>query len=374
MYISTKGFFWLMAAVVMLNACHQQQPAMQINITVQHNPEKQVVSLVGKDYGENPIVLDTVTLNAGDSNCHFETLISSKTIYSIRFQKEHRYILFSNDVTPVNITVDWNNFPGYTVSSPASSSLKNMLVSYDKLLTEKDKLLKDSVQFNTDSLRNVQAGLVQQQTKKGLEYLSQYIDTAKSPAVALYALGILQQQQNDSVTMKPLTRKLATRFPSDQSILKLNQDYAAWLKQKADEPAAGKMLPAFSLPDTSGQPISTQSFHGKYLLIDFWASWCELCRKENPNVVNAYNTYKEKNFAILGVSLDSSKAAWLDAIHKDKLSWQQVSDLKYWKSSVVSLFNIESLPFNVLVDPEGKIIATNLTGPALHQKLATVLP
>ena len=122
-----------------------------------------------------------------------------------------------------------------------------------------------------------------------------------------------------------------------------------------------------------GKPVSLKDFRGKYVLIDFWASWCGPCRMENPNVVEAYNKYSKKNFTVLGVSLDRERNAWLKAIKDDKLTWTQVSDLKFWDNAVAKLYRISSIPQNILVDPNGKIIARNLRGEELQSKLAELL-
>jgi peroxiredoxin len=135
----------------------------------------------------------------------------------------------------------------------------------------------------------------------------------------------------------------------------------------------GSVAAEFVQNDTSGNPISLSSFRGKYVLIDFWASWCRPCRMENPNVVKAYEDFKGKNFTVLGVSLDRSKDAWIKAIADDKLTWTHVSDLKFWSNAVAVQYKVESIPQNFLVDPEGKIIAKNLRGEELHRKLKELL-
>jgi peroxiredoxin len=138
--------------------------------------------------------------------------------------------------------------------------------------------------------------------------------------------------------------------------------------------ALGAIAPVFAEADTSGKMVSLESFRGKYVLVDFWASWCGPCRRENPNVVKVYNQYKGKNFTILGVSLDKStgKQKWLDAIHKDGLTWTQVSDLQFWKSKTADLYVVRAIPQNFLIDPNGKIIGKNLRGDDLENKLAEI--
>jgi peroxiredoxin len=135
----------------------------------------------------------------------------------------------------------------------------------------------------------------------------------------------------------------------------------------------GTVLPDFTQNDVNGKPFTLSSLKGKYVLVDFWASWCGPCRAENPNIVKAFNKFKSKKFTVLGVSLDQDKPKWLEAIKKDGLAWSHVSDLKYWNNAVAAQFGIQSIPASFLIDPAGKIIARDLRGADLDKFLETTL-
>jgi thiol-disulfide isomerase/thioredoxin len=134
----------------------------------------------------------------------------------------------------------------------------------------------------------------------------------------------------------------------------------------------GSEAPEIALPTPAGPIMRLSDLRGKYVLIDFWASWCGPCRRENPNVIKTYATYKDKGFEIFGVSLDQEKAAWINAIAKDQLTWPHVSDLQYWNSVAAQAYQVSSIPMTFLLDPQGKVIAKGLRGDSLNQYLANL--
>ena len=167
---------------------------------------------------------------------------------------------------------------------------------------------------------------------------------------------------------KSLDAGLSKKFPNDKNVIMFHEVVERMLSTNV-----GQFAPEISLPSPDGKEIALSSLKGKLVLIDFWASWCGPCRKEMPNVVKIYSKFKNKGFEIYGVSLDQDKEKWMEAITKDGINWPQVSDLKYWDNVAAKIYNVQGIPYTVLIDKDGKIIAKNLRGQELEKKIAEVL-
>ncbi|HWR32380.1 MAG TPA: TlpA disulfide reductase family protein, partial [Chitinophagaceae bacterium] len=315
--------------------------------------------------------------------------------YTLRLdENEYPLAAVINDAKSITVDVTFNKenkqFPeSYDVKgSKASQQLKEFMVGFNNRMQK--IFLNDR---KADSLRqagvsdSTLAALQMENTRIASEakvFLITAVQESTSPALTMFELGNYQVMANNpGFKLQPVSNDeilsiisaASAKFPDHAGVAAIKNALEAQLTKL--QGWVGKQAPEISLPDVHGNEVKLSSYRGKYVLVDFWASWCKPCRMENPNVVAAYNKFKGKNFDILGVSLDNpgEKDKWLKAIRDDKLSWVQVSDLKGWESAVVPVYQFgeEGIPYNILVDPQGNIIAEKLRGSGLETKLAELL-
>jgi thiol-disulfide isomerase/thioredoxin len=333
-------------------------------------------------YGKSqlPLIVDSQKLSGPTGQLNFQGKSQTQGIFELVFGDNVLAIPLINDVTDIQVDADLSKTKDfYTVSgSPVSKQLQDLLSN----VGSKNNDIQTAF-FQLDSLKKFNAPdsvLITVNNKKNAavdqlnDYLKQFIQTTPNATLGVLALGWASRSfQPDQ--MEASLKGLKTRFPGNAFLAEMEKNSQPQPAQQSagGDSWIGKAVPELVMADPNGKDVSISSFKGKYVLIDFWASWCGPCRMENPNVVKAYNEFKGKNFTILGVSLDKDKDAWKKAIAQDHLSWTQMSDLKYWNSQAVETFGFQGIPFNVLVDPTGKVIGESLRGEDLDSKLKQVL-
>lgn len=237
----------------------------------------------------------------------------------------------------------------------------------DKVSHWNEAYTKASEKKDTKAIQEIQKAY-QQAEDEHIGKIKAMIPEMGTAIVAVFAANNMLSPERDFETMDAVARLFEKEKPSP----KIVQAYLGSIKRIRGV-SIGEVAPDFTIDSPEGNKISLASLRGNYVLIDFWASWCGPCRMENPNVVKMYNKYKDKGFTIFGVSLDDNKSAWLAAIQKDGLTWNHGSELKKWNSPVAQTYGISAIPATYLLDKEGKVIAKNLRGAALENKLAQLL-
>ncbi|WP_332737219.1 TlpA disulfide reductase family protein [Flavihumibacter sp.] len=310
---------------------------------------------------------DTIARTISDKS-RFELkgeLLQTK-LYNIVFLPADKKALVFLDPKNVSVTGDINKIQQFKFSgSPAHDGFILFQKRFDPLFKRYASLSETASRTGVnDSLMTLYKGLVNEMAETGELFARENQDKE----IAAFMWATTMQVVND-------INRVEKSFEAMSESVKQGF-YGKFIAARIAESRVGRVgfeAMDFIQDDTSGNPVALSSFRGKYVLVDFWASWCGPCRQENPNVVSAFNRFRDKNFTVLGISLDRDKKKWLQAIEADKLKWTQLSDLKFWQNAVAVQYKVQSIPQNLLIDPKGIIVAKNLRGTDLHDKLCELL-
>ncbi|TCD01246.1 TlpA disulfide reductase family protein [Pedobacter psychroterrae] len=360
----------------------QAQEAFSITGIVEGLKQGDKVYLIYKTKEGN--VSDSAQVSAG--NFSFKGKISEPTKANLIVNKSP----FSATPLPGEI-VDMISL--YIEAAPikleSADSLKNSII-LGSAINEDDKKFNAHIKSITDKLSAIPAeyNKLSNQEKQDKTIVSalnerykklsdelvplflNFISNNPKSYISLMTVGQLLQNPEKMVEAENAYAMLDPVLKSSGLGIEIGQAFNA-----SNNTNVGSVAMDFTQNDVNDKPVKLSDFKGKFVLLDFWASWCGPCREENPNLVKAFNNYRDKNFTVLGVSLDrpGKKADWLAAIQKDGLNWANVSDLKFWDNEVAKKYGIKGIPANFLIDPTGKIIAKDIRGEELHSKLAEIL-
>lgn len=368
----------LVASGLFLASCDTSSELYKVNGQI-IGAENQVAYIEQQGFA-GPVLLDSIVV---DDNGNFMVNVPFKdeALYSLRINDQH--ILFILDSSPITIEGSASALDQATITGSKGSSIlkgynEQMNVFTANILTlnqqQEDLMIQGASAEEFKKLETEQEA----QYEAVKNYLKSFLDTTSSQTASIMAAANFLNNPEEITYLEDFNKSIDKRFGKRTELGKefsklLSEKQLAYQTQNENNLKIGEKAPDFTLPKENGEMVSLSDFRGEYVLIDFWASWCTPCRKENPNVVKNYHQFKDQNFTVFGVSIDEDKAAWLKAVKDDQLVWKQVIDTDGWQSKVARAYNVTSIPSNFLIDPEGNIVATNLRGSMLELELEKIL-
>lgn len=329
----------------------------------------------------NPVIMDSALIKGGKFKLSAKA--AEEGLYRI-FTEDNASFIFVNDQRQLELKASDSSLSVQKtqIESPSNSYLNTVIRELEQRSSELNIIsqsLNDPKVIADPTLHLAQEKLMNNKVEEYNNFLLKKFRETTDPIIASFTLVTLVNTSiPNPMTIKESVEDLSKRFPDHKVVAAVVKDFKSSIDANQqssslgsdDIIAIGKPAPDFNMNDVDGKSFSLNELRGKYVLIDFWASWCGPCRGENPNVVAAYKKFKDKNFTVLGVSLDEDKNKWMEAIKADALTWKHVSDLKGWGSPVVSMYGFNGIPYNVLIDPNGIVLAKELRGADLEMKIA----
>ena len=316
---------------------------------------------------------DTITLK-GDYTFAKKIRLKEPGYYRINFYNKQMLNLIV-DRSDIEVNVDGNNQQGFAEikGSPDIDLIQKVQELQGKVNSDPAaaRLNEEYMLASQRKDHNAMVAVQQKYMQLVKKYNDQIATLVVENSPSLAVINLLQQNILDKDDYYSTYVQVAEKLKKEWPDYSQADNFVSYV-DKMKLLAIGQPAPEISLPNPEGKIVPLSSMKGKYVLVDFWAKWCGPCRMENPNVVNAFQKYKDKGFTVYGVSLDRNREDWMQAIQQDKLTWTHVSDLKYWQSEAAKTYNITAIPFSLLLDPNGVIIDKNLRGAELHQKLEEI--
>ncbi|WP_331145453.1 TlpA disulfide reductase family protein [Hymenobacter sp.] len=376
-----KSFLLIGAVLGMANACNKATPpttgtaatgtGYQITGQLTNAPSGAKVYLA--ELGDTQFISRDTAAVDDKGQFKFTGTVPEAGLYQVKVNDQNQVLVALANGSNISLAGDAQKLSDtYTVQGSKDSEVlqqlsRTMLQSKTQMSRLEQRYNQNAQAGRSDSMQRIEKQFYALQAR-GTEGIKTLVRQNPGSVVSGFVVANLINPDEQFTFADSMTTVFKTTQPESR--------YTKALVAKLEpmrSTAVGVQAPEISLAAPDGKPVALSSLRGKYVLIDFWASWCGPCRRENPNVVKAYNKYKGKGFEIYGVSFDQDREKWLKAIQADGLVWKHVSDLKGWESAAGQTYSIKSIPASILLDPQGRIIGKNLRGEALEAKLASVL-